>query len=676
MTFVIGNSALWPFLLLLAVPLALHLFARSRPPVYFFSSVEFIRRIVRSTLRIKRPKDWLLLLLRTLIFAAVILLFLRPVYFAQRKLAGPFQKRHVAIVVDATASMAYPDGAQTRFATACAEAAAILSGLSARDTANLVWLSANPESVFPEMGVNFGFLQEVLRQRTVTVEAGAIDKTLSLAVNLLEGQEGRREICVISDFQKSAWESVQITLPPAIDLIKIKIGAVDGANAALMDIRLDPCRPLVGEDTAISCEVCNYSPQPVRKTVFLSVGERRLSHDLMVPAWNKATAVFKHRFTAAGVVPLTARLSEDLFPADDRMASVAEVSEFVRVGMLPAEPLTAAAWQRALRALGWVKLDVLASAGQAGSPSRDALFLSGWDGGDSAPLRQALLAGRAIVCTPARDLPLSRIAALVDGAQRPDGDLFRWEQDKAGHTLSIRREQDPVFRIFSNGEFGDLSRASFGGRFMFPAAALPAGDLLLAYDDGQPALIRYPAGLGLLYLWNMPLDPEFSNWPKRSDFLPFLAELLLASRSGSGGEYEVSRLTTGEQAGLRLDRDLPSSELALRDEDGQAIPLRETRGSGHAMWLAGQSLNPGLYTWQHLDKPLAWTVVEFPSVESDLRVIPPEELQQRNLGAAIVARGLSLRDMHEGIALWPYLLALALAALLAEGLAAWWAERS
>ena len=87
MNFVLTNVVLWPFLALVLVPLLLHLFARSKPPQYRFSSLEFILRIIRQTVRIKRPQDWLLLLIRTLLFAAIILLFLQPLFFSKRRLS-------------------------------------------------------------------------------------------------------------------------------------------------------------------------------------------------------------------------------------------------------------------------------------------------------------------------------------------------------------------------------------------------------------------------------------------------------------------------------------------------------------------------------------------------------------------------------------------------------------
>ncbi|MBI2442132.1 MAG: VWA domain-containing protein [Lentisphaerae bacterium] len=689
MTFLFGNAALWPFLILLAVPLLMHLFARTRPPVYVFSSIEFIRRIVRFTLRIKRPKDWLLLLLRTLLFAAMILLFLRPVLFADRNLADPFGQKNLVLVVDATASMAYPDGAQTRFAAACAEASAILSGLTSRDTANIVWLKSAPEPVFPEMSANFTYLQDALRRRTVTVEAGAIANALALAASLLEGQKGRREICVLSDFQQSAWNDVRVSLPASLDLIKVKVGASEAVNQALTGIRADPPQPLVGEDVTIYSDIHNYSPQPMRKTVYLGVGESRLSQDVMAPAWNKATAVFQHRFAEPGVYSLTAHIGEDAFPADDRRASIIEVREFLRVGLLASEPVTAAAWRRALDSVGWIKTERLMSKDLAGNLSLDALLLSGWAGADNDRLRRLLQAGCALVYYPARESPVSRFAALSgpavsgvepgegrDGGAHPSTGLFRWEQLHTPYTLKVTREKDELFSLFTRGEFGDFSRAAFHARFAFPVEALPAGDKLMAFDDGTPALMRFTAGKGMLYLWNMPLDPEFGNWPKRADFLPFLCELLLVSRGG-GEQQSITRVLTGEGMMLELDREMPRSELTLRGEDAQAVPLRDIRGSSNVTWVADQPLNPGLYTWEHLDKPLAWAAVDFPVIESDLRTKTLQELDNSGAGAATaVRRGFTVRRLRDGVPLWPYLLAFATLVALAEGLTTLWAVKT
>src|SRR5512137_1627223 len=122
MNFVLTNALLLPFAALLIVPLI----ARAKPPLYEFSSVEFLRRILRKSIRIKRPQSLLVLLLRTLLCAALIGLFLKPILFGNHRLGGVGAQKNVVVLIDATASMAAVEGTQTRFAAACARAAEVL----------------------------------------------------------------------------------------------------------------------------------------------------------------------------------------------------------------------------------------------------------------------------------------------------------------------------------------------------------------------------------------------------------------------------------------------------------------------------------------------------------------------------------------------------------------------
>ncbi|MBU4461115.1 MAG: BatA and WFA domain-containing protein, partial [Verrucomicrobia bacterium] len=262
MSITFANPALWPFLVLATVPLLVHLFARTRPPAYRFSSVEFILRAVRETLRIKRPQNWLLLLLRTALYLAVLLLFLQPLFFSSRGLPGAFERKNVVVIVDATASMGCTEGGQTRFAAACANASDILGGLTARDQANIVWLRSRSRAEFPALGINVSALQVALRRAAVTSETGNPLDAWQMALELLKDAEGRREIHVVSDFQAPQWDRVRLGAPAGVEVVHLRIGDDVVANGALADIHLEPARPLAGEEVSICCEVDNFSPKP------------------------------------------------------------------------------------------------------------------------------------------------------------------------------------------------------------------------------------------------------------------------------------------------------------------------------------------------------------------------------------------------------------------------------
>lgn len=668
------NAVLAPLVVLVSVPLLLHLFARTRPPVYNFSSVEFIRRILRTTMRIKRPQDWLLLLLRTLLFAALFLLFLRPLFFARHRLAGAFQRKNVVLIVDATASMAYAEAAQTRFAAACAAASDVLGGLSGRDTANIVWLDAEPDAVFPEAGVNFAYLQSALRRARVSYESGDIPAAVRLAVGLVADLEGKSEIHILSDFQRTAWEGVRPDVPEHIELVRVRVGGGEAVNTAVTDVYCEPAVPLAGEDLTVYCDVHNYSPRPRQARLFLSVGETRQSQDVMIPAWNKGTAVFKYTPAAAVALPVTVSLGEDAFPADDRRWRVLSVRDALRIGVCAWQPSPADAWRRVLDAVDWLTVTVVDPAGLESAPPLDAIMLSGWDGTGEEQLARILERGSAVVCAPAPGL--ARVALLRlggAGTGNGDGTTMAWEPLSEAQGMRVAMEGDAVFRLFAEGEYGDPSQGTFRGRLAVAGSALPGADILLAYDDGTPALARFRNG-GCLFFWNAPLAPELSTWGLRPEFLPFLSELLLSARVDDPALSGGWAFEPGEQLHRRFERRVAASDVSLRVAGGEVLTVREDASSHGLRFASDVAPPPGLYEWRYRSEQVGFSAVNFPVGESDLRTLGLSELADGE-GVA-VSGGRSVRQMREGVRLWPYLLAAAVALVIAESATLLWVERT
>ncbi|MEM6885624.1 MAG: BatA and WFA domain-containing protein, partial [Verrucomicrobiota bacterium] len=267
MNFFIGNPALLPLAALISLPILIHFYARARPRIYQFSSIEFLQKIVKESSRLKRPRSWLLLILRTLLVAALILLFLKPILRTDAPLADALARKNVMILVDASASMAAIEGGATRFATARAKAGEILSGLTGQDGANVIWLRSPAQPVFPVLGVNKSALQDALRDAATSNEVADIRGAFALALQQLKDTDGAKEIFVISDFQQSNWEDFRLEDHPGIRLTLIPVADTPVGNQAVTDIFVSSSRPLRGQPVEILCEVANYSSEPALRRV-------------------------------------------------------------------------------------------------------------------------------------------------------------------------------------------------------------------------------------------------------------------------------------------------------------------------------------------------------------------------------------------------------------------------
>jgi len=664
------NGAMAALLLLGAVPLLVHLFARTRPPVYDFSSVEFLRRIVRKTMRLRKPQDRILLILRTLFALALIAAFLRPLLFSDQRIAGIGEQKNVVVVVDASASMGASEGAQARFAEACAEAARVLDGLTAHDRANLIWLDADPDSVFPEMGVNFGFLHDALRRARVTSERGAIARAIALAIDQLSEVEGRREICVVSDFQKSAWTEAAENLPVGVDLVFLKVGSSNLNNLAVRQLSWQPSQPIVGEDVSLIAEVENFSADPVTTTVFCSAGENRQSRNVSVGPWSHGTAVFRQQVSQAGDLPVTVSIAEDSFAGDDRRHQVVPVRSFYQVGIFAGSEMeTAGVWQAAVAALPWaraVKIDAteLAAARTQANVALDAVLVAGWTG-EELPSPGS---GVRCVILPGKGADLEGLVDGIDGENK----LERQMLDDDRGRLKMSRANDPLFALFAGGEYGDPVAGKVAHRYSVPVFAVESGVVtLIEFEDGTPALARLSV---TRFLWNVPLATTGEDWAGQVSFVPLLGEFLLHDR-GESDDISGIEFEPGAMLSFLADDDLDPAEVELTRGGGEAL---EVQLNGSRQFTSEPATDPGLYTWRHRRNPVAMTPVNFPVFESDLRSLTLAEVEALGGkgGAAAVSGGDGVRFLRDGFQMWPLLIAVAVAMVVFESLVLLWSNRT
>ena len=247
---------------LVAVPFLIHFLARAKPPAYLFSTTYFVKKVVQQTLRIKRPKDRLLLLVRTLLFVTLVLLFIRPVVFFHHLLPHGDTPRNLVIVIDRSASMNWSEGGRSRFSAACDEAAVLLDDLSSRDVANVIWLDREPDTVFPEPGSNTHYLRERLRDARCSHEFGNAEQAINLALAQLKDGDYQRELCIISDFQSTQWQTIRAGLPSDIFVTTLKPVRDEAENGAVLSIRTSPMSPLAGETAQVIVTIGNYSNTP------------------------------------------------------------------------------------------------------------------------------------------------------------------------------------------------------------------------------------------------------------------------------------------------------------------------------------------------------------------------------------------------------------------------------
>jgi hypothetical protein len=668
MTYLLHNPHLLGLAPLLAIPVLVHLLARAKPPKFLFSATALVMKVVQQTIRIKRPKDRLLLLCRTLLALMLLLIFLRPVLFLKGPLPGQDLPRHVAIVIDRSASMAWSEGGRTRFAAACDEAAKILERLSSRDRANIVWIDREPDAVFPEMGSNLDYLRDRLRDARCTNEFGHAAQAIQLALSQLKTGAGARELCIISDFQVSQWESVKLTLPEDIQVSTLWPARDAAFNGAMLSIKTDPGSPLVGENAQVVLSIGNFSDTPRNRTVIVKIDEHIVTRQVQIPAWSHGAVVLEHVFPKPGPITVDARLDEDSFGVDDWRAILVPVRQAMRVGLAGDDPRTAPVFQRALQALPWVEVKALQTPSLANVQGLDLMVLAGWQGDQPEALSALRRQGLPFIVSPAPALPFGTLARLLDMDPSKD-EHFRLQSLDKAMGLTLTDPSHKAFALFRDGRFGDPSQAAFTQRLVIPNGQ-NQGNPLLSFTDGEPAVTAY-GGASQAVLWLAPLSSEGGNWAAQAAFLPFFGELLAAIRADRHVTLPDTALP-GETLAFQSSSFLDNGQLL--DAADKAFPVLRVDSADEGTRFVSDPIGaPGIYRLCFKQACTSAQIVNFPETESDLRTGAPPAMAQGPAHAARSADELSAA--REGAELWKHFIWAALLLIALESLLVVWLDR-
>ncbi len=644
MSLFLQTPALLGLLALAALPAIVHLLSRARPPEYRFSNIEFLRRVIRRTSRIRRPRDWFLLILRTLAIAAIAAAFISPLLVSNNT-ALPGEASTAVVVIDRSASMAAREGAGTRFDAATAEAAAFLESTNPT-AANLVWIDADPAAVFPEPGPNIAFLTEEIRSAQPRLEEGALNAAIENALRQLADARGRRQLVIISDFQAATWRDFSPAMPSGVEVITLPVATESPPNLAVTRLLAQPAAPVAGQETTILASVRNFSPDPVHTQLTLDADGSRQSQPIDLPPWGEVEAALTLRPAGAGQLPATVSIDGDAFPADNTRHTVILVREAIRIHTGADDSPAASILKRVATAIPWLEPTDTPAAGDI-THNPPPAGIPGLTESNITPL----------VESPA---DATAIQSLL-----PEGTVPRQQTNSQGWQI-LPDERHPAIRLFATGDFGNPFQGTFRQRLDLPESLARHDRVrqIAVYQDGVPAILEIRTNAAPILFLNLALDPGKTDWPDQGVFLPALAEIILRTRPAETSESgettpgaPLRHLSTPTDDGATIELTGPS---------GKSWPVTESTTAGGTRWQSAAPAIPGLFRWTSASQTLALTAVNFPDSQSDLR---PLDAPPAFDGTATAATSFERRAaLARGIPLWPWLVTAALLALLLESL--------
>lgn len=639
----------------LALPVIIHRISRARPLPWRFPSIARIPSNPLPRQGRRKVSDWLLMLMRMAFLALIIFALSGPIWTPAASDAEDDAGRGVTfIVIDWSASMSGWNAA----ADAADAVDAVFAGISG--SARIGWLAfANdvlqiqaPTSELTVAEVHAD-IRAFMRQTPPRAAAASPSDALQLALAQIAQPEGSRMV-IISDFQRTAWDSDLPRISSSIELELVPVGRSNRAhNVAVLSAT---ALPVADERISVLVDVMNFGSEPLAGTVQVEIAGQRLQQQQTFAAQTRTAVAFdmprtgsqaigtarvmvdndpyplddSYQFWAAPPPPmnLLAYLPIDAQPLDgeevfflDQALAAASAHEWLRFSVIPAAAHTLNP-QTLARSAG---VFVPAHAASAESTPFDRLFAYANEGG--------------LV-----------IVSLGDDAVRAMQRLSRAGFNAGTYSAMAARSRDLRQRffvgeipassaladVFSGNAARDLFLLTINQHAIIqpPEDAMP----LLLSEDGHPLLFMIPVGKGHLILSTFPWHTNASDLPLRSSFLPLVRELLA---QGANLEAALLRLYTYQPF-----PDLPQFS-------GPAPATNQPRA------------------FLHEGIPVEINVTR---AESDPAVLAPSALEQRLRGSS-TATLTAARQAPQGpedvqIAIAPWLLLAAFLLFMAESLLA------
>jgi hypothetical protein len=561
-----------PFVLLglaaASLPVLFHLFAQRRAREVEFTSLRFLKKLEKSSMRTVRVRQILLLIIRTLLVIAVVMAFARPA--VQGYLGGLWGSSHASsslvILIDNSASMSRSDEHGTLLKQA-KDAAKNLGQLveEGDDAVILPLATLDRSSVTSASAILHGrkAVVEAIEKIDLTDRPAQLNDGLHLASAILaQSKNINKEVYLISDDQarnlfgvgvstdstkRSDTSALLKLFDPSTKIFHIPIGSGDLKSLNLAIDSLLPTTTIFepGRPVEFNAWVRNTSDVDATNPVLsLFYNDERVAQQTIphIAAHATERVAIAGASRGAGIVSVRAELEQDQLPFDNRRFAVINIPATRHIAIYTDDPSSTTFLKLAL------EQSLSSSAGAPFStelhPTQElrsiATLSERLDGVmvmisrpldqiDLTALHDYVYSGRGVAIFLQPGIDVSQFNSTVSpklglpSIQSKNGNA----QD-AAHYVSFA--QLDLSHPFFAGMFDQKQSKATGTIhgiespkfYEFYTLNAPRSSSLIQFSNGAPLLISIPSGKGEILLYSVPPTLQFSDMPRKGIFLPLM----------------------------------------------------------------------------------------------------------------------------------------------------------
>lgn len=662
------------------LPLVIHLLYQKRPRRLRFAAMTLLQRSLERIRRRVRLERYLLLLARMLIIAGLSIAAAEPIWGEPPEAESDASiPESIALVIDASLSTRATYRGESSFRRELAAARDRVRKMRPGDRMTLILAGLETQRLFDKPIADQAQLLARIDELKPSYAYANLSEAITRAAEALSedapDEERERRVVLLSDLQQSAFSGPsKLYLPNAKGAVRLELVESLGVGGQMENLAVtqliesqQPSRD--PQSRQFRARVRSYAPkegsQAKKRALTLWVeGQAVLETQVDVMPQTLVDKSFSHRFFGSGSQAIFVELEDDVLAEDNRRHHLLSVARKVQVLIVDGAPsgLPKADevyyLERALAVgvsdqpparvvtvdeLGNTDLSLYQVVILAGVPSLGRA--------ESQALVRFVEAGGGLFISASSDVDPAnyneRLGALLPLPIQGLRDL----EHQTKRRMGFREPQleHPILRAFRGEGLGGLRSTRTHSYLALRASELPSENVLLRYDNGDPALLLRTHGLGRVALLTTSLDRDLTDLPIRPAFVPLMRRsLLYLGRGLTDTENQASLV------GQHRELPWPAGATRMRIHGPRGEPEVFHRPTRSDLLSYGPIEEPGFYRVEaELDaawKPVAETsfAANIDTRESDLRPIASPDLY-RLLGGHSESGALKLTEGGQGL---------------------------
>jgi hypothetical protein len=601
-----------------AIPILLHLLNLRKTQTVEFSTLYFLKELKKSTIRTIKIKQWILLLLRTLLILFAVLAFSQPIYNGSLPLLSSMQSnKSIIVVVDNTSSMLHSTNAGSLLSQVKNEVRSLIEELSENDELCIMPIVTTSNYRFSS---NKQQLLEEVSSLNVTIASATIPDVVQKIIALIPSAKHSANLAlfVLSDNQTTQFESLlqdsiqfQLPLPTMFYKSYTPSNFADEPNCSVDTIQFKTTMFRSGKPIELDVKVRNTSTKEVTTTVFCQFGTSIVGQQQITIAPNSSLRVpFSVLSSDNGIVAVKAFVENDSYEADNSFYSSLRLNGKPNV-VLIGSPSKTNFVQKALQLPGSVLTNVTAiTASEIGNQSFSGVqtvFIVD-QLSQIQPTFISQLSEKGIGVFLFADEQEDKIVPFI---QHIGGSGVNEQNGTPSLQFTSTDRRHPIFQgVFKDDTKGMIESPNI-------ATAFPSqGGIPIIEMQGGSFLSEFRFGQSTIFYCAVPVSIKQSNFPLLSLF-PVLLNRSVSYLSQSEGIGALKE--GGIPITLEISKSYQESALTLTDPNGLVSSVMPYSLPSKTAIQIPPQWNVGTYSVKTKENvPITSLAVNIPQMERDL----------------------------------------------------------